>query len=104
MDRGRSVKEDRILHKILNARALNLLQEVPARLLPCSEVDLRNMSSHGPEEGSSVVNNMKRKFVKQNKVSVLLAVKLQLVFDGAVNDPDEVDVPAEKEHQESLPL
>lgn len=34
----------------------------------------------------------------------LLAVKLQLVFDCAVNNPDEVDVPAEKKHQESLSL
>ncbi len=63
------------------------------------------MSSHGPEQSNLVVNNMKRKrAVKQIKISVLLAVKLQLVFDGAVNDPDEVDVPAEKKHQESLPL
>lgn len=44
------MKEDCILHKVLNARALDLLLEVPTSLLPCSEVDLHNMSSHCPEK------------------------------------------------------
>ena len=54
MDRRRAMKEDRVLHKILNARALNLLQEVPAGLLPRSEVDLHNMSRHGPEQERAI--------------------------------------------------
>lgn len=40
MDSGRSMKEDCTLHKILNACTLDLLQEVPSGLLPCSVVDL----------------------------------------------------------------
>ena len=40
----------------------------------------------------------------ENKVIVLLAIKLQLVFDGAMDNPDEVDIPAEKKHQESFSL
>lgn len=100
------MKEDGILHKILNARALDLLLEVPASLLPCSEVDLHNMSRHGPEQSNLAINNMKRKAttVKLNKASILLAIKLQLVFDGSMNNPDEADVPAEKKYQESLSL
>lgn len=43
-------------------------------------------------------------FKQIKKLSVLLAIKLQLVFDGAVNNPDEVYVPAEKKYQESLSL
>lgn len=64
------------------------------------------MSGHGPEQSSLAVNNMKRKLTnsRRNKMSVLLAIKLQLVFDGAVNYPDEIDIPAEKKHQESLSL
>lgn len=34
----------------------------------------------------------------------LLVIKLQLVLDGAVNKPDEADVPAKKKHQEPLSL
>lgn len=100
------MKEDRILHKILNAQALNLLLELPTSLFPCSEVDLHNMNSHGPEKSTLVVNNTSRKLttLKGDKVSALLAIKLQLVFDGAMNNPDEVDVPAEKKYQESLSL
>lgn len=52
------MKEDGILHKILNARALNVLREVPTSLLPCSEVDLHNMSSQCSEQSNLVVNNM----------------------------------------------
>lgn len=66
------------------------------------------MSSHGPAQNNLVVNDIKTTLfslpLKQNKESVLLAIKLQLVFNGAVNNPDEVDVPAEKKHQESLSL
>lgn len=106
MDRRGSLKENGTLHNILNARALNLLQEVPASLLPCSEVDLRDMSSYGSEQNKSIVGGVKRKSpsVKESKAGFLLAIKLQLVFDGAMNNPDEVDIPAEKKHQESLPL
>lgn len=46
----------------------------------------------------------KEKTDNENKVIVLLAIKLQLVFDGAMDNPDEVDVPAEKKHQESFSL
>lgn len=46
----------------------------------------------------------KEKTDNENKVSVLLAIKLQLVFDGAMNNPDEADIPTEKKHQESFPL
>lgn len=46
----------------------------------------------------------KLKTDNENKVSVLLAIKLQLVFDGAMDNPDEVDVPTEKKHQESFSL
>lgn len=53
------MKEDRILHKILNAQAFNLLLKVPTSLLPCSEVDLHNMSSHCSEQSNLVVNNMR---------------------------------------------
>lgn len=42
--------------------------------------------------------------VQQRKLGFLLAIKLQLVFDGAMNNPDEANVPAEKKHQESLTL
>lgn len=42
--------------------------------------------------------------LKEDKNGLLLAIKPQLVFDGAVNNPDEVDVPAEKKYQESLSL
>lgn len=35
---------------------------------------------------------------------VLLAKISQLVFDGSVNGPDEVDVPAKQENQEALSL
>lgn len=35
---------------------------------------------------------------------VLLAKIIQLVLDGSVNGPDEVDVPAEQENQEALSL
>lgn len=52
------MKEDGILHKILNARALNLLHKVPSSLLPCSEVDLHNMCSQCSEQSNLVVNNM----------------------------------------------
>ena len=55
------MKQDGTLHKILNAQALNLLQEVPASLLPCSEVDLHNMTSHGAENNKLISSNMKRK-------------------------------------------
>lgn len=42
--------------------------------------------------------------VCKDEAGVLLAIKLQLVFDGAVNKPDEADVPAEKKDQEPLSL
>lgn len=100
------MKKDHILHEILNAQALNLLLEVPTSLLPCSEVDLHNMSSHCSEQSNLVVNNMRRQLttLKEDNVSILLAIKLQLVFDGAMNNLDEVDIPAEKKYQESLSL
>lgn len=46
------MQEDCILHKILNARALDLLLKLPSSLLPGSEVNLHNMGSHGPERSS----------------------------------------------------
>lgn len=42
--------------------------------------------------------------VTETQVSFILVVKLQLIFDCAVNNPDKIDIPAEKKHQESLPL
>lgn len=38
------------------------------------------------------------------KLGVILVIKLQLVFDGAMKNPDEVDIPAEEEDQEPLSL
>ena len=64
------------------------------------------MSRHAPEQSGLEIINMNRKLgsVIENKARLLLAIKLQLVFDGAMNSPNEIDVPAEKKHQESLPL
>lgn len=42
--------------------------------------------------------------VDEDQAGVILVIKLQLVFDGAVKNPDEVDVPAEKKDQEPLSL
>lgn len=106
MHRRCSTKEDRILHKILNAWAFNLLQEVAIRLLPCSVVDLHNVSSHGPARNISLVDDTEIRLTtpEPNVAGVLLAIKRQLLFNGAVNNTDEVDVPAEEKHQESLSL
>lgn len=65
------------------------------------------MGGHGPEERHLVVNNTMhpgRCPRERSCKGLVLAVKLQLVFDGAVNDPDEVDVPAEQKDQEPLSL
>lgn len=106
MDRRCSTQGNGILHKILNAGILDLLLDLPCRFLPCSEVNLCNMSGHRPEERHLVVNNPQRILtrVHESEAGVILAIKLQLVFDDAMNDPDEVDVPAEQEDQEPLSL
>lgn len=48
VDRRSSVEQDSVLHQVLDAQALNLLQEDSTGLLPCSEVDLCYMISQGP--------------------------------------------------------
>lgn len=100
------MKKDGVLHKILYAHALNLLQEIPISLLPCSEVDLCDMSGQAPEHNAYQVNYLilNQTSIHEDQAFVLLVTKLQLVFKGAMNSPDEVQTPAEKKHQESLSL
>lgn len=95
-----------IQHKILNAQALYFLQEIPCGFLPCSEVDLSNVSSYDPGEKKRGVFNMHQKLnrVTETNMSFILVEKLQLVFDCAMNNADKIDIPAEKKHQEPLPL
>lgn len=52
-----STQKNRILHKILNAGALDLLLDLSCSLLPRSEVNLSNMSRHRPEKRHLVVSN-----------------------------------------------
>lgn len=66
---------DCILHKILNARALNLLLKLPSSLLPGPEVNLHNVGSHGPERSSFFVLNNKAEIkgtLEEYKESYLL--------------------------------
>lgn len=101
-----STQKNRILHKILNAGTLDLLLDLSCSLLPRSEVNLCNMSGHRPEKRHLVLSNTQRNLmgVHEDEAGVILAIKLQLVFDGAMKNPDEVDVPAEKKDQEALSL
>lgn len=56
INRRRSVQKDGVLHQILYAHAFNPLQEIPTGLLPCSEVDLCDMSGQVPEHNNYQVN------------------------------------------------
>lgn len=60
VDGRHPAQENGVLHEILDAGALDLLLDVSAGLLPGSEVNLRDVSGHGPEKSRSVTTDTRR--------------------------------------------
>jgi len=52
------VQQDGVLHQVLDAHDLHLVQEVPGGLVPRPEVDLRHVVGHSPAGESLEVGTL----------------------------------------------